>query len=81
MNGPAHQLVAGFATGVFIAEQERQAGLQTAQPLLAGTAAAFLTKLPDILEPATSPMVLRCRRSRRVRTLVWFSRSAREVTR
>lgn len=55
MNGPAHQLVAGFATGVFLVERERQAGLQTAQPLLAGTAAAFLTKLPDILEPATSP--------------------------
>lgn len=55
MNGPAHQLVAGVATSVFLAERERQAGLQTAQPLLAGTAAAFLTKLPDILEPATSP--------------------------
>lgn len=55
MNGPAHQLVAGFATGVVLAERERQADLQTAQPLLAGTAAAFLTKLPDILEPATSP--------------------------
>lgn len=55
MNGPAHQLVAGFATGVFLSEQERQADLQTTQPLLAGTAAAFLTKLLDILEPATSP--------------------------
>lgn len=55
MNGPAHQVVAGFATGVFLAERERQTGIQTAQPLLGGTAAAFLTKLPDILEPATSP--------------------------
>ena len=55
MNGPAHQVVAGFATGVFLAERERQAGIQTAKPLLGGTAAAFLTKLPDILEPATSP--------------------------
>lgn len=55
MNGPAHQIAAGFATGVFLAERERQGGIQTAQPLLAGTAAAFLTKLPDILEPATSP--------------------------
>jgi len=55
VNGPAHQVVAGFATGVFLAERERQAGIQTAKPLLGGTAAAFLTKLPDILEPATSP--------------------------
>lgn len=55
MNGPAHQVVAGFATGVFLADRERQAGIQTAKPLLGGTAAAFLTKLPDILEPATSP--------------------------
>jgi len=55
VNGPAHQVVAGFATGVFLAERERQTGIQTAQPLLGGTAAAFLTKLPDILEPATSP--------------------------
>lgn len=55
MNGPTHQVVAGFATGVFLAERERQAGVRTAQPLLRGTAAAFLTKLPDILEPATSP--------------------------
>ena len=55
MNGPAHQVVAGFATGVFLAERERQVGIQTAKPLLGGAAAAFLTKLPDILEPATSP--------------------------
>lgn len=55
MNGPAHQVVAGFATGIFFAKQERQTGVQTAKPLVAGTAAAFLTKLPDILEPATSP--------------------------
>lgn len=55
MNGPAHQVVAGFATGVFLAEKERQAGVQTAKPLVAGTAAAFFTKLPDMLEPATSP--------------------------
>ncbi len=55
MNGPAHQVVAGFATGVFLAEQERQAGVQTAKPLVAGTAAAFFTKLPDMLEPATCP--------------------------
>lgn len=55
MNGPAHQIVAGLATGAFLVEQERQAGVQTAKPVLAGTAAAFLTKLPDILEPATSP--------------------------
>lgn len=55
MNGPTHQVVAGFATVVFLAERERQVGIQTAKPLLGGTAAAFLTKLPDILEPATSP--------------------------
>lgn len=55
MNGPAHQVVAGFATGVFLAEQERKAGVQTAKPIVAGTAAAFFTKLPDMLEPATSP--------------------------
>jgi membrane-bound metal-dependent hydrolase YbcI (DUF457 family) len=55
VNGPAHQVLAGFATGVYLAERERQAGIQTAKPLVAGTAAAFLTKLPDILEPATTP--------------------------
>ena len=55
MNGPAHQVVAGFATGVFLAEQERKAGVQTAKPIVAGTAAAFFTKLPDMLEPASSP--------------------------
>ena len=55
MNGPAHQVVAGFATVAFLAEQERQVGIQTAKPLLAGTSAAFLTKLPDILAPASSP--------------------------
>lgn len=55
MNGPAHQVVAGFATGVFLVEQERKAGVQTAKPIVAGTAAALFTKLPDMLEPATSP--------------------------
>lgn len=55
MNGQAHQLVAGIATGIFLAERERQANIQTVQPVLGGTAAAFLTRLPDILEPATSP--------------------------
>jgi len=55
VNGPAHQIVAGVATGVYIAQREHRAGIQTAKPMLGGVAAAFLTKLPDILEPATSP--------------------------
>lgn len=55
MNGPTHRLVAGAAVGLYLADRESKAGAQTFNPVLSGTAAAFLTNLPDILEPATSP--------------------------
>lgn len=55
MNRSIHQLVAGTAVGIYLAERERMAGVTTIKPLLGGAAAALLTNLPDILEPATSP--------------------------
>ena len=55
MNGPTHRLVAGVSVGVYLADQESSTGTATLKPLLGGTAAAFFTNLPDILEPAMSP--------------------------
>jgi membrane-bound metal-dependent hydrolase YbcI (DUF457 family) len=55
VNGPTHRLVAGLATGAFLAHQEGKAGQATVRPILSGAVAAFFTNLPDILEPATSP--------------------------
>ena len=55
MNGPTHRLVAGAAVGLYLADCDAKAGAQTLKPVLSGTAAAFFTNLPDILEPATSP--------------------------
>lgn len=55
MNGPAHQLVAGAAVGIFIADRESKVGPTTFKPILGGAAAAFFTNLPDLIEPATSP--------------------------
>ena len=55
MNGPTHRLFAGAAVGLYLADQESKAGTPTLRPVLSGTAAAFFTNLPDILEPATSP--------------------------
>lgn len=55
MNGRAHRLVAGAAVCVYLADKENSAGTPTLKPVLGGTAAAFFTNLPDILEPATSP--------------------------
>ncbi|MEC5387744.1 metal-dependent hydrolase [Uliginosibacterium sp. H3] len=55
MNGPTHRLVAGLTVGVYLADKESKAGTTTCAPILAGAGAAYLTSLPDILEPATSP--------------------------
>lgn len=55
MNRSTHQLVAGAATGIYLANRESLAGAVTINPLLGGVAAAFFTNLPDFLEPATSP--------------------------
>lgn len=55
MNRTAHQLVASASIGIYLAKRESEAGTQTIKPLLGGSAAAFFTNLPDILEPATSP--------------------------
>lgn len=55
MNRSTHQLVAGAAAGIYLAKRESMAGATTIKPLLGGAAAALVTNLPDILEPATSP--------------------------
>jgi inner membrane protein len=55
MNAAAHQLTAGAAVGLFLAHGEQKNGQTTVAPLLGGLAASILTKLPDLLEPATSP--------------------------
>lgn len=55
MNAAAHQFTAGTLIGVFLADREQKAGKSTLEPVAGGVAAAFLTKLPDLLEPATSP--------------------------
>ena len=55
MNGPTHRLVASAAACAYLAHQESKDGPLTAAPLVGGAAAALLTGLPDILEPATSP--------------------------
>lgn len=54
MNGPTHQLVAAATVGIYLADKEKETGV-TSKPLLGGAAAALLTNLPDLLEPATSP--------------------------
>ncbi len=55
MNCAAHQLTAGAAVGFFLAHGEQKNAQTTAAPLVGGLAASILTKLPDLLEPATSP--------------------------
>jgi membrane-bound metal-dependent hydrolase YbcI (DUF457 family) len=55
MNGATHKLVAGVAVGSYLAGIESRSDRPTPFPLVGGAAAAFLTGLPDILEPATSP--------------------------
>jgi inner membrane protein len=55
MNAAAHQLTAGAAVGLFLSHQEQNDGQAAAGPLLSAGLAALLTKLPDLLEPATSP--------------------------
>lgn len=55
MNGPTHQLVAATTVGIFLANREKNIGVTTSTPILGGAAAAMLTNLPDLLEPATSP--------------------------
>lgn len=55
MNRSSHQLIAGAAVGIFLARNESVAGRSTITPFVGGTAAALLTNLPDLLEPATSP--------------------------
>jgi membrane-bound metal-dependent hydrolase YbcI (DUF457 family) len=55
MNAAAHQLTAGAAVGLFLAHHEQKNGSSTAGPLVSGGLAALLTKLPDLLEPASTP--------------------------
>jgi inner membrane protein len=55
MNAAAHQLTAGAAVGMFLVHREQKDGQATADPLVSGLTAALLTKLPDLIEPATSP--------------------------
>jgi inner membrane protein len=55
VNAAAHQLTACAAVGLFLADREQRAGNSTLQPLAGGLAASVFTKLPDLLEPATSP--------------------------
>jgi inner membrane protein len=55
VNAAAHQLTAGAAVGLFLAHGEQKRGQATIGPLAGGLAAGILTKLPDLLEPATSP--------------------------
>ncbi len=55
MNTAAHQLTAGAIVGLFVADREQKSGQTTFPPVAAAIAASVLTKLPDVLEPATSP--------------------------
>jgi inner membrane protein len=55
MNAAAHQWTAGLAVGLHLVDQEQTAGKATLQPLAGGVAASWLTRLPDLVEPATSP--------------------------
>lgn len=55
MNAAAHQFTAAAVVGLFLADREQKAGKATLRPLAGGFAASVLTKLPDLLEPATSP--------------------------
>ena len=55
MNAAAHQLTAGAFIGFLLADKEHKAGQSTLEPVIGAFAASILTKLPDLLEPATSP--------------------------
>jgi inner membrane protein len=55
MNADAHRLAAGAAVAMFVADREQRDGKTTLQPLAAGLVASVFTKLPDLVEPATSP--------------------------
>lgn len=55
MNAAAHQWTAGAAIGLFMANREKQEGEATLAPAAGAVLGAVLTKLPDLLEPATSP--------------------------
>lgn len=55
MNAAAHQWTAALATGVVLHSCETERGEVTAWPLAGSGLAAFLTKLPDVLEPAVHP--------------------------
>lgn len=53
-NGPTHRIVAVLAVGGTLAHLEHS-GNQTDIPLIGGALAAFLTNIPDMLEPAAHP--------------------------
>jgi membrane-bound metal-dependent hydrolase YbcI (DUF457 family) len=55
VNAAAHQWTAGLAVGLHLADREQKAGKATLEPLAGGFGAYLLTKLPDLLEPATTP--------------------------
>jgi membrane-bound metal-dependent hydrolase YbcI (DUF457 family) len=54
-NAQVHML-GGFVAGMFAhAAHEDAEGESTAKPLIGGVFGAFSARLPDVLEPATSP--------------------------
>jgi inner membrane protein len=55
MNAAAHQLTAGACIGLFLADRRQRTGEAGTDPVVGGLAASIFTKLPDLLEPATSP--------------------------
>lgn len=52
--GPTHRIIAALAVSGTLVHLEH-GGKQTGMPLIGGALAAFLTNLPDMLEPAAHP--------------------------
>src|SRR4051812_12876334 len=54
-NGPTHRLAAAAIVGMACVHAERHHKCSTFKPVAGAALAAFLTNLPDILEPALHP--------------------------
>ncbi len=54
-NGPTHRIAAALVVGGTAAYAEAKNNRVTLKPVAAATLAAWLTDLPDILEPAVNP--------------------------
>ncbi len=54
-NGTVHQITAAAAVGIACLAAEGDQQHKTEKPLIGAILAAGLTKLPDMLEPATHP--------------------------